>query len=418
MDAFRRPRTPAEKIAPPLTRALGKALPGQPVPVIVRFREKARLRVSREVVVGLTISYAYTLLPALALQAIAERIREIAADPDVETVWLDLPVHTCLDASAPLIGAPAVWATGVQGRGITIGVVDTGVDTAHPDLASRVAATRDFTGQGFGDGHGHGTHVCSIAAGSGVASGGRYIGVAPEAALAVAKVLRDEGSGMSSDVMAGLEWAMGQGARVVNMSLGATGPCDGSDAISAAVDAAWQQGVVICAAAGNEGPGAGSVGSPGCARGVITVGASDDADAVAAFSSRGPTLDGRQKPDICLPGSGIVAARARGTMMGAPVDERYTSASGTSMATPHASGAVALLLCANPKLTPDQVKARLMETARSLGVEGNVQGSGRANVAAAQGLSPKEPPVTDPPVTPPGQGLGCVPTALRTLFRR
>ena len=351
MNPFRRPRTAADKIAPPLARALVKALPAQPVPVIVRFRERARSRVTRETVVGLTITYAYTLLPALALQATSERIQQIAADPDVETVWLDLPVHTCLDVSAPIIGAPVAWAAGLQGRGITIGVVDTGVDVTHPDLAGQVAATRDYTGQGFGDGHGHGTHVCGIAAGSGVSSGGKYVGVAPEATLVVAKVLRDDGSGMSSDVMAGVEWAVEQGARVINVSLGSTGPCDGSDALSAVCDAAWRTGVVMCVAAGNEGPGAGTVGSPGCARQVITVGASDDADAVAGFSSRGPTLDGRQKPDICLPGSGIVSARAKGTVMGTPVDERYTRASGTSMATPHATGAVALMLCANPEGT-------------------------------------------------------------------
>ena len=234
----------------------------------------------------------------------------------------------------------------------------------------------------------------------------------------VAKVLRDDGSGMSSDVMAGVEWAVEQGARVINVSLGSTGPCDGSDALSAVCDAAWRTGVVMCVAAGNEGPGAGTVGSPGCARQVITVGASDDADAVAGFSSRGPTLDGRQKPDICLPGSGIVSARAKGTVMGTPVDERYTRASGTSMATPHATGAVAVMLGATPKATPDQVKAWLMETARNLGVEGNDQGAGRASLSAALGLSATEPPVTNPPATPPADRLGCITAALRALFAR
>lgn len=418
MSIFRRPRAAADKIAPPLTRALGKALPGQPVPVIVRFREPARTRVTRDVVVGLTVTYAYTLLPALALQATADRIQQIAADPDVEIVWLDLPVHTCLDVSAPLIGAPPAWSAGLQGSGVTIGVVDTGVDAEHPDLAGRVTAFRDFTGQGSGDGHGHGTHVCSIAAGSGVAGGGKYVGVAPEAEVVVARVLRSDGSGMSSDVMAGVEWVVEQGARVVNLSLGTTGPCDGSDALCAVCDAAWQKGAVVCAAAGNEGPSYGTVGSPGCARGVIAVGASDDADAVARFSSRGPTLDGRQKPDLCMPGSGIVAARAMGTVMGAPLDERYTSASGTSMATPHAAGAAAVILGANPKATPEQVKGWLMETARGLGMEGNDQGAGRGSLSAALGLTAKEPPVTQPPSTPPSEKTGCMPGALKALFSR
>jgi serine protease AprX len=173
---------------------------------------------------------------------------------------------------------------------------------------------------------------------------------------------------------------------------------------------------------------------------VITVGASTDTDTVATFSSRGPTLDGRQKPDICLPGADITAARSAGTVMGSPLDEFYTRASGTSMATPHATGAVALLLQANPSFTPDQAKGKLMQTARSLGLEGNVQGAGRADVASACGVTgnnpvepppveppPVEPPPVEPPPAehPPAQPPpvmpappGCLPAAARTLFRR
>jgi serine protease AprX len=154
------------------------------------------------------------------------------------------------------------------------------------------------------------------------------------------------------------------------------------------------------------------VGSPGCAHKVITVGATDDQDAVASFSARGPTLDGRQKPDICFPGVGIVAARAKGTVMGSPLDEHYTSASGTSMATPHASGAVALMLAAYPKDTPDQIKARLMETAKNLGLAGNVQGAGRADVARVFGLG------GDDGSPPPSPRPGCAPGLLAALLGR
>lgn len=432
----RRAITPAEKLTGSVLRSIRKALPGEPIPVIVRFRERARFRVARDVVTGVGLVYAYTLVPAFAADATAEAINRLAADPDVETIWLDLPVHTCLDVSVPLLGVPKAWAAGFQGKGVVVGIVDTGVDAAHPDLAGRVSAVQDFTGQGSGDRNGHGTHVCGIVAGSGVASGGKFVGVAPEATLLVAKALRADGAGMTSDVIAGLEWAVDRQARVVNLSLGSTGPCDGADALSFACDAAWQRGAVVCVAAGNEGPGASTVGSPGCARRVITVGASTDADAVATFSSRGPTLDGRQKPDLCFPGAGITSCRSSGTVMGSPVDEFYTRASGTSMATPHATGAVALMLQANPTLTPDQVKGKLMQTARNLGLEGNVQGAGRADVAAACGLSgsqpgspppgepppaepppgeppPAQPPAQQPPVTPPA--IGCLPAALRWL---
>lgn len=371
------------KIAAPLVKTMEEAAPTQPLPVIVRFR--ADVRAPRALAADLPISYVYTLIPAMALQASPSRIARLAEDPAIEHIWPDLPVHTWLDVSTPLLGAPKVWEGGFKGKGVTVAVVDTGVDVNHPDLAGRIAATQDFTGEGFFDGHGHGTHVCGIVAGNGAASQGKYVGVAPEATLLVAKVLRSDGTGMTSDVMAGIEWAVNQKAKVINLSLGSSGPCDGSDALSATCDAAWDLGVVVCVAAGNEGPRAGTVGSPGCARKVITVGATDDYDAVAAFSSRGPTLDGRSKPDICFPGVHIISARANNASMGNIVNQYYTEASGTSMATPHCSGAVALLLQAKPQLTPDQIKGLLMQTARNLGLDANTQGAGRADIARAFG---------------------------------
>ena len=203
---------------------------------------------------------------------------------------------------------------------------------------------------------------------------------------------------------------MNQRVQVINLSMGSSGPADGTDALSATCDAAWGRGVVVCVAAGNDGPGSGTVGSPGCARKVITVGATDDVDAIASFSSRGPTQDGRQKPDICFPGVGIAAPRAAGTSMGSVVDDHYTRASGTSMATPHASGAAALILQANPTYTPDQVKGRLMETAKNLGLDGNTQGAGRANVAGALGL--------DGNGGTPAPKPGCAPAVVKGLMGR
>ncbi len=135
-----------------------------------------------------------------------------------------------------------------------------------------IAATADFTGQGPSDGNGHGTHCAAIAAGSGAASNGTYRGVAPEALLYTAKVLRNDGQGMMSDVMAGIEWATEQGVQVISLSLGGSGSCDGTDALCEMCDAAVEAGIVVCVAAGNDGPRSYTVGSPGCARQVITIG--------------------------------------------------------------------------------------------------------------------------------------------------
>ena len=160
------------------------------------------------------------------------------------------------------------------------------------------------------------------------------------------------------------------------------------------------------------------MGSPGCARWVITIGAVDDNDKVTNFSSRGPTSDGRVKPDVVFPGAGIVAAQAAGTSLGPVVAPGYVRLSGTSMATPHATGTVALLLQAYPQLTPNQVKWVLLTTALELGENPNAQGSGRGDVWAAyqklvnevppdlpeppQPGPPTPPPPTPPPPTPPG----------------
>lgn len=391
----------------------------QPVPVIVRYKSaEARAVAQRKSVAGMAMGEQFELIPAQAVLATPAAILDLASDPLVETVWEDLPVHTMLDVSVPLVNAPKLWDLGFEGEGIKVAVVDTGIDAEHPDLEGRILLAKDFTGASpeAKDGNGHGTHVASTIAGSGAASGGKYIGVAPDAQLLVAKVLRDDGSGMTSQVMAGVDWAVQQGAHVINLSLGADGSCDGTDAMSAICDAAVAAGVVVCVAAGNAGPGAATVGSPGCARQVITVGATNDADKVTSFSSRGPTKDGRVKPDVCFPGYGIVAARAKGTRMGTPVDAFYTSANGTSMATPHASGAAALLLQAHPGLTPAQVKERLMATAVDLGVDANTQGKGRGDILAAHQFTAPPPtpepepeptpePTPEPPPSPPG---GCL----------
>jgi serine protease AprX len=327
-------------------------------------------------------------------------IEALSRDETVDYIWPDLPVHTCLDVSVPRIQAPQVWDAGFRGEGIKIGIVDTGIDPTHADFAGRVAAMTSLVGGNGTDDNGHGTHVASIAAGTGAASGGKYRGVAPAANLYVAKVLDAQGGGMMSGVMAGIEWAVDQEVHVINLSLGSSGPCDGTDALSTLCDQAVQQhGVVICTAAGNAGPGVSTVGSPGCARWVITIGAVDDADKVTNFSSRGPTADGRVKPDIVFPGAGIVAAQAQGTALGSVVAPGYVELSGTSMATPHATGCVALLLQARPGLTPNQVKWTLLVTALELGENPNAEGSGRGDVFAAyQKLVSEAPPnLPDPP---------------------
>ncbi|MGW3555035.1 S8 family serine peptidase [Streptomyces griseoincarnatus] len=305
----------------------------------------------------------------------------------VPRVWLDGRVRAALDRSTAQIGAPEVWKNGHRGEDVKVAVLDTGVDASHPDLAGRISEAEDFSGSsGTGDAFGHGTHVASIVGGSGAASGGARKGVAPGADLLIGKVLGDDGFGTESQVIDGMEWAVARGADVVNMSLGSDTPSDGTDPMSRALnELSTSSGALFVVAAGNAGPGQGTIGSPAAADAALTVGAVDRGDSLADFSSRGPrTGDDAVKPDVTAPGVGIVAARAAGTTMGQVVDASHVAASGTSMAAPHVAGAAALLAQQHPDWTASRLKDALTSTARPIeGQRVTEQGGGRIDVAAA-----------------------------------
>ncbi|MET8747122.1 S8 family serine peptidase [Streptomyces sp. NPDC004728] len=304
----------------------------------------------------------------------------------IKKLWLDKPVHVALDQSVPQIGAPEAWAAGYDGTGTKVAILDTGIDPDHPDVAGRVKKAQNFTDDpDTVDHHGHGTHVASTIAGSGAASGGRLKGVAPGADLYIGKVLNTAGSGSESGVIGGMEWAAAQGADVISMSLGGSVPSDGTDPISQAVNQLTESsGSLFVIAAGNEGPGKGTVSSPGAAQDALTVGAVSKQDQLANFSSRGPVKETfAVKPEITAPGVGIVAARAAGTTMGTPVDANYTSANGTSMATPHVSGAAAILAQRHPDWSADRLKQVLVSTAKQGSYNAYQGGNGRVDVPKA-----------------------------------
>ncbi|MEO3926251.1 S8 family serine peptidase [Micromonosporaceae bacterium B7E4] len=308
-----------------------------------------------------------------------------------DRVWLDRRVRISglaaaarLDGNLSQVDAPGAWAAGYTGKGVRVAVLDTGVDAGHPDLAGKVVEKADFTADGGDavDRNGHGTHVAATAVGSGAGAGGRRRGVAPDAQLVVGKVLHDDGSGRASDVIAGMEWAAPR-ADVVNLSLGSANS-DGTDPVSQAVETLTERhGTLFVAAAGNNGPAESTIGAPAAAPAALAVGAVDAQDRLADFSSRGPVLGSRAaKPEIVAPGVDIAAARAAGTTLGRPVDARYTTASGTSMATPHVAGAAANLLQRHPEWTAARLKAALVGAAEpATGGDGYGTGAGRLDAA-------------------------------------
>lgn len=309
-----------------------------------------------------------------------------AAGAGVQKVWLNGMAHVTLKDSVPQIGAPLAWAAGYDGTGVKVAILDTGIDTTHPDLAGKVVAAQNFTTDADTQDHfGHGTHVASIVAGTGAASGGLYKGVAPGATLINAKVLDSNGNGDEASIIAGMQWAAAQGAKVANMSLGTNAPGDGTDPLTQAVnDISESTGLLFAIAAGNLGSGDSTIASPGWADDAITVGAVDKTDVLAGFSSRGPRLgDFGIKPDITAPGVDIVAARAEGSNLGPVVDNNYMQLSGTSMATPHVAGAAAILAEEYPGYTHDQLKDLLISTAKTADYTVYQQGGGRVDVGRA-----------------------------------
>ncbi|MFE3601570.1 S8 family peptidase [Streptomyces sp. NPDC059142] len=315
----------------------------------------------------------------------ARRGADRAVATGIERVWLDGKRRASLDKSVAQIGAPSAWKAGYDGKGVKIAVLDTGVDQTHPDLKGVEIAEKDFSGSGNTIDHvGHGTHVASTAAGSGAKSGGKYKGVAPGAKILDGKVLDDAGFGDDSGIIAGMQWAADQGAQVANLSLGG-GDTAEVDPLEAAVDKlSAEKGILFVIAAGNEGPEAETIGSPGSAASALTVGAVDRKDAIADFSSVGPTADGSLKPDITAPGVDIVAAKAAQGEIGDPAADGYVSMSGTSMATPHVAGAAALLAQQHPDWTGQRIKQALTASAKpGSGLTAFQQGTGRADVAKA-----------------------------------
>jgi len=408
-----------------------------PVPVIV-FTDGN----TDAVMATLPSSVDITSLPSLdafAADLTDDQITALANSPDVNAITMDGDVQgmgwsDTMDFTNLAINLGAVTSPsdgGPAGAGVSVAVLDSGVsnlaDLRNPDGSSRVVAFKDFVKnrrQAYDDA-GHGTFVAGLIAGNGASStpldqGGnatmQYAGVAPQARIVSLKVLDKNGNGKESNVIRAIAWTIQNrqqyNIRVLNVSLGGdvTGPIE-TDPLAMAVETAWKAGIVVVTSAGNEGDfGPGGILSPGNDPYVITVGAlntqqtaSTSDDAVCSYSSIGPTFyDEIAKPDVVAPGNRNISLRVPWSYIDLTAPQNriavnsyipsapswappvYFMLSGTSTSTPVVCGIAALMISADPTLSPDDVKARLMATAHTVpGADAAQQGAGEVDVAAA-----------------------------------
>jgi MYXO-CTERM domain-containing protein len=362
---------------------------------------------------GVKIRVVSRWLNAVSVEGSPSRLAALARQPWVKEVRPvgrsvpprpEQPPEPCLPASDPYgaakpqldqIKVPDLHSCGLTGKGVVVGIIDTGFSLKHKALAGvQVVAQRDFVFKDNvveneaadvpGQDH-HGTMILSLVAGN---EPGTYRGVAPDAKVILAKVdyLPDDKPAEEDWFVEALQWLEQQGADLITTSCAwCTPPCTASqkdgvtEATSKAAGIAVQNGMIVLAAAGNSGPKATTILAPGDAKGVITVGSVDGTGTIASDSGRGPTADGRTKPDVVAPGVGGVVVDPTSTT-------KYRKANGTSIATPLVAGVVALLLQASPDTTPAEMHELLTSTASQAQSPDNTHGWGIIDGLKAAGL--------------------------------
>ncbi len=343
------------------------------------------------------------IINAIVAEMEAEAAVDLSLDTGVNWVSIDGPVvSTGKPPQDPApeepvyqnyyldtLGVRQVWAMGLTGNGIGVAVIDSGV-SPHTDFSTQKSISFNDISTNVTDSYGHGTHVAGIIAGDGSASNGAYMGIAPDIKLYSLKISDETGMAYESDTVEAMQWVLDNkdayNIRVVNLSIQSTiEQSYHTSALDAAAEILWFNGVVVVAAAGNWPPDAFNPihAAPANDPFIITVGASDEKgtastrdDVIASYSAYDETQEFILKPEIIAPGSNIVSALAKQSDWATDHPERvvmgeYFRLSGTSMAAPMVTGAVALLLQDEPNLTPDQVKYRLLATAGKIGKSPN-----------------------------------------------
>ncbi|NGZ75316.1 S8 family serine peptidase [Saccharibacillus alkalitolerans] len=349
--------------------------------VIVTFKDKADKGLVEQA--KGRVNQEFRNIPALAVSIPAAAIQGLKNNPNIESIEIDQPVRTeqTQDWGISKTKAPSAWTSGYTGKGVKVAVIDTGI-AAHEDLAIAGGASVVSYTSSYSDDNGHGTHVAGIigALNNGIGT----VGIAPDASLYAVKALDQNGSGYLSDVVAGIDWSITNQMNIVNLSLGATSD---SFSLKQVVDKAYAQGILVVAAAGNNGTADGSgdtVNYPARYDSAIAVAAVDSADQRGSFSATGSAIE------AAAPGVNVLS-----TYLG----NQYVKMSGTSMAAPYVAGDLALLKQAYPSLTHVELRAKLAGGVIDLGAAGRDNWFGYGLIQAPQSTGSQPAPAPAPAPT-------------------
>ncbi len=417
-------------IAPDLERMMNGATADEMLPLTLEFESSYSPYLMEELlnkvsISGIEIRNIFRYIPFVSLYATQEAIMQLVRiegvvsvnyDNKIETYPLTVanpPASGSIDAGyvppTEILDAEGLWDQGYNGTGVTVAVIDSGVDGSHPDLNGKIIGFYDLVndesdlnatdGITSYDDNGHGTAVSWLITGSGKGTDYAYSGIAVGAKILAIKTLDEEGAGDDSIIAQGIEFAISSNVDVISLSIGGEWLDNPfySDASAKAAKIAVAAGIIVVVAAGNSGPATGTITSPGIVQEVITVGASIGAVDVVSFSSRGPVYrettaprGAVAKPDVLAPGYGILTGIASGASPydylpynTTQFDADYTLFSGTSAAAPQIAALAALLLDKHPALTPIEAKTALMKGATDLDADSLEQGYGLANVTRA-----------------------------------
>lgn len=374
------------KICPELLNVVGLKCQEDKCDCIVFARNYNKLK--KELILNKTNFYEYPFINAFGIKLKSNQIVKLAKTNVVEYISKQTSVFAQVDISKKILKVEKFYSKNEFGQNATIAIIDTGINP-HLDFViphNRIIKFVDLINNKSNpyDDNGHGTFVASIACGNGIVSKGKYCGIAPKSNIVSIKALADNGETGAYKILEAMQWVYDNhkkyNIKVVCMSFGSS-PLDANDPLVIGAESLWNLGIVVVAAAGNSGPQSSTIKSPGISRKIITVGGLDDKRhpdgtyslqefEVAQFSSRGPVTP-YFKPDLIAPAVNITGAEF-GTF--------YTKMSGTSVATPMVAGICALIISKYPKITPDQLKVRLLRNCQKISTDFNDDGFGCINL--------------------------------------